>query len=478
MAELALQEVASYGFASLLPPLIAIGLAIYTRQVFLSLAAGIWLGHTILAGWNPAAGAASGIEGAIGVLGDAGNARVIVFTFLIGALIATVEANGGMRGFVRWVEEARWVTNGRRAQIMAWLIGIVVFIESNLTILVAGSVSRPLFDRFRVSREKLAYIIDSTSAPVCILIPFNAWGALVLGILAEQQVANPLGVFLVAIPLNLYAVAALALAGLTAIRGLDLGPMKKAEARTREGRLHWDHAVALADPEEIAPPPAEDVVLKPRNMLIPIAAMVVSMPVFMWITGGGTIAEGSGSTSVLWAVLVGLGLAWLFALAQRSLDLDGLSRVGLKGAGALTGMAVVLWLALSLGEVTRSLGTGLYAAGVVGDAIPLMALIPMVFVVTGAIAFATGSSWGTFAIMLAVAIPLANALGLPPAPFVAAVLSGGIFGDHCSPISDTTIIASLASATDHIEHVRTQIPYALIAGGIAALGFAVVGAMM
>ena len=235
MAELALQEVASYGFASLLPPLIAIGLAIYTRQVFLSLAAGIWLGHTILAGWNPAAGAASGIEGAIGVLGDAGNARVIVFTFLIGALIATVEANGGMRGFVRWVEEARWVTNGRRAQIMAWLIGIVVFIESNLTILVAGSVSRPLFDRFRVSREKLAYIIDSTSAPVCILIPFNAWGALVLGILAEQQVANPLGVFLVAIPLNLYAVAALALAGLTAIRGLDLGPMKKAEARDARG---------------------------------------------------------------------------------------------------------------------------------------------------------------------------------------------------------------------------------------------------
>jgi len=478
MAEIALQEVGTYGFASLLPPLLAIGLAIYTRQVFLSLAAGIWLGHTILSGWNPATGAAGAIDGAIGVLGDAGNARVIVFTFLIGALIATVEANGGMRGFVRWVEEARWVTNARRAQIMAWLIGIVVFIESNLTILVAGSVSRPLFDRFRISREKLAYIIDSTSAPVCILIPFNAWGALVLGILTEQGVANPLGVFLIAIPLNLYAVAALVLAGLTAFRGWNWGPMKKAEARTRDGRLHWDHAVALADPDEIAPAPTEGVALKPRNMLIPIAAMVVSMPVFMWVTGGGTIAEGSGTTSVLWAVLTGLALAWLLALGQRSLDMEALSRVGLKGAGALTGMAVVLWLALSLGDVTRSLGTGLYAAGVVGDAFPLMVLLPLVFVVTGGIAFATGSSWGTFAVMLAVAIPLANALGLPPAPFVAAVLSGGIFGDHCSPISDTTIIASLASATDHIEHVRTQIPYALVAGGIATAGFAVVGALM
>ena len=478
MVDIALQEVATRGFASILPPLLAIGLAIYTRQVFLSLAAGIWLGYTILAGWNPAAGAAGAIEGAIVTLGDGGNARVIVFTFLIGALIATVEANGGMRGFVRWVEEARWVTGSRRAQIMAWLIGIVIFIESNLTILVAGSVSRPLFDRFRISREKLAYIIDSTSAPVCILIPFNAWGALVLGILEEQQVANPLGVFLVAIPLNLYAVAALTLAGLTAFRGWDLGPMKKAEARTREGRLQWEHAVALADPEEIAPPPAEGVALKPRNMLIPIVAMVVSMPVFMWITGDGSIAKGSGTTSVLWAVLFGLGLAWVLALAQRSLDLDGLSRVGLKGAGALTGMAVVLWLALTLGQVTRSLGTGLYVAGVVGDTIPLALLIPLVFLVTSAIAFATGSSWGTFAIMLAVAIPLSNALGLPPAPFVAAVLSGGVFGDHCSPISDTTIIASLASATDHIEHVRTQIPYAVIAGGVATLGFAIVGAVM
>ena len=478
MVDIALQEVATHGFASILPPLLAIGLAIYTRQVFISLAAGIWLGYTILAGWNPAAGAASAIEGAITTLGDAGNARVIVFTFLIGALIATVEANGGMRGFVRWVEEARWVTDRRRAQIMAWLIGIVIFIESNLTILVAGSVSRPLFDRFRISREKLAYIIDSTSAPVCILIPFNAWGALVLGIMEEQQVVNPLGVFLIAIPLNLYAVAALALAGLTAFRGWDLGPMKKAEARTREGRLQWEHAVALADPGEIAPPPAEGVALKPRNMLIPIVAMVVSMPVFMWITGDGSIARGSGTTSVLWAVLFGLGLAWLLALAQRSLNLDGLSRVGLKGAGALTGMAVVLWLALTLGQVTRSLGTGLYVAGVVGDTIPLALLIPLVFIVTSVIAFATGSSWGTFAIMLAVAIPLSNALGLPPAPFVAAVLSGGVFGDHCSPISDTTIIASLASATDHIEHVRTQIPYAVIAGGVATLGFAIVGAAM
>jgi len=468
----------SYGFASLLPPLLAIGLAIYTRQVFLSLAAGIWLGFTIAAGWNPAAGLADAIEGTIAVLGDAGSAKVVVFTFLIGALIATVEANGGMRGFVRWVEDARWVTNGRRAQVMAWIIGIVIFIESNLTILVAGSVCRPLFDRFKVSRERLAYLVDSTSAPVCILIPFNAWGALILGILAEQGIANPLGTFLVAIPLNLYAVVALGLAGFSAFTGWSWGPMKKADERTRAGILQWEGAGALADPGEIAPEPADGVELKPRNMLLPIALMVLSMPLFMWITGGGVIAQGSGSTSVLWAVMVGIAVAWVLSLLEGSLDLDGLSRVGLKGAGALTGMALVLWLAITLGGVTRSLGTGLYVAGVVGDNVPTVLLLPLVFVVTSGIAFATGSSWGTFAIMLAVAIPLSTGLGLPPAPFVAAVLSGGIFGDHCSPISDTTIIASLAAATDHIEHVRTQIPYALLGGVISMVGFAIVGAFL
>jgi Na+/H+ antiporter NhaC len=190
------------------------------------------------------------------------------------------------------------------------------------------------------------------------------------------------------------------------------------------------------------------------------------------------MSQGSGSTSVLWAVGVGLAVGWTLALLQGSLDLDGLSRVSLKGAGALTGMALVLWLAISLGGVTDSLGTGAYVAGVVGGRVPTPLLLPLVFVVAGGIAFATGSSWGTFAIMLSVALPLADALGMAPAPFVAAVLSGGIFGDHCSPISDTTIIASLASATDHIEHVRTQIPYALAAGAAAIIGYGFMSALL
>ncbi len=202
-----------------MPPLLAIALAVYTREVYLSLAAGIWIGWTIVERWNPLAGAARAVDETIAVLGDPSNARLLLFTLMIGSLMAIVQANGGVDGFVSWVERRRWVTNGRRAQILAWLIGVVIFIESNITILVTGSVCRPLFDRFRVSREKLAYLADSTSAPICILIPFNAWGGYILGLLAALGIASPMVVFVAAIPLNFYALGAVILDGATAWLG-------------------------------------------------------------------------------------------------------------------------------------------------------------------------------------------------------------------------------------------------------------------
>jgi tetracycline resistance efflux pump len=418
------------------------------------------------------------VDGTVTTLTDPGNARVIMFTFAIGSLIALVEANGGVQGFVRWVEERRWVDNGRKAQILAWFLGVIIFIESNITVLVAGSICRPLFDRYRVSREKLAYLIDSTSAPVCILIPFNAWGAYILGVLATLGIADPVPVLVASIPLNFYAIAALALAGLGAFRGLDIGPMKAAQVRTAEGELHWEHSVALADPEDMAPPPREGMPLRPANMVVPIVVMVLMMPVSMYVTGEGNLMAGSGSTSVLWAVLTAVGVAWALSLGQRLLDLEALSKVSLQGAGALTSMALVLLLAITLAAVTVEMGTGDYVAGIVGGRVPLPLLLPLLFVVAGGIAFATGSSWGTFGIMLPMAVPVAMSLGLPPTPFIAAVLSGGVFGDHASPISDTTIVSSLASASDHIEHVRTQLVYALLAGAAAIAGFAATGAWL
>ncbi len=464
---------------SLLPPLLAITLAIVSRQVYLSLAGGVWLGWTIVEGWNPAAGLIRSIDQTVAVLSDPGDAKVILFTLVIGALIATVESSGGVRGFVSFLEHRRWVTTPRRARLLAWMSGVTLFIESNINVLVSGSVSRPLFDRFKVSREKLAYIIDSASAPTCILIPLNAWGAYNLGILSGLAgVDNPVRVFLSAVVLNFYAMAALSLAFFVAYTGWDFGPMKKAEERTRKGELLWPNAKPLMDESILSPAPNQKIPPRALNMVVPIGIMVLMMPLSLFITGDGNLMEGSGSTSVLWAVLTGLAVAWVLLLVQRGASLDDLTRTGLKGAGGLIPMALILLLALALGDVAQALGTGAYVAQVTQGVLPPVVFLPLVFLVGAGIAFSIGSSWGTFAIMLPIAVPAAQAMGLPLAPFVAASLSGGIFGDHSSPISDTTIISSMASATDHIDHVRTQLPYALLAGLVAAAAFALLGSTL
>ncbi|MDE2753564.1 MAG: C4-dicarboxylate ABC transporter [Gemmatimonadota bacterium] len=463
---------------SVLPPLLAIVLAIATRQVYLSLAGGIWLGWTILLNWNPAAGVAESIESAVRVLGDGYDARVIMFTLVIGALIATMSSSGGVAGFVAWLERNRWVTNGKRAQLLAWLIGVLIFIESNITVLVAGSVSRPLFDRYRISREKLAYLIDSTSAPICILIPLNAWGAYNLGILNGLGVEDSLGVFLRSIFFNFYSFAAVILALAVVLARLDWGPMKRAEARAAKGEVLSPGATPMMDEGILGS--GEDAPIAPRavNMVVPVLVLVGLMPLGLWVTGEGDLRAGDGSIAVLWASLGGLAAAWILLLAQRAYAVNELVKIALRGAGGLVPLALILLLALALGDVTGELGTGEYVAGLTKGVLAPVVLLPLAFVVSAAIAFSIGSSWGTFAIMIPIMVPAAAALQLDLAPFLAAALSGGIFGDHCSPISDTTVISSMASATDHVDHVRTQLPYALAGGAVATVCFAVAGAFL
>ncbi len=462
---------------SVLPPILAIAMAIATRQVYLSLGAGIWLGSTFLADFDPLAGLGASLERLVAVLGSAGDARVVLFTLVVGALITTLEASGGVAGFVQRLEQRDWVGTGRRAQLLAWSLGVLIFVESNVTVLVAGTVARPLFDRFKVSREKLAYIIDSTSAPICILIPLNAWGAYNLSLLEGLGVQDALGVFLRSIPYNFYAIVAVLMAVAVIVWNLDLGPMKAAEARVAGGVLHAEGSQPLADDGAPTLDPQLRIPSRARNMLVPMAVLVVAMPVSLWVTGKGDMMSGSGSTSVLWAASAALATAWIMLLVQGGLSVDRLTRRGLEGAGALLPLAIILVLALALGGLAKDLGTGTYLARLAVGSMPTFVLLPVLFVVGAGTAFSIGSSWGTFAIMLPIAVPTAAAMGLPLEPFVAASLAGGVFGDHCSPISDTTIIASLASGTDHIEHVRTQLPYALLGGAVAAVGFAVLGAV-
>ena len=458
---------------SILPPVLAIVLAIWTRQVLLSLFAGIWLGYTLLNGYNPLVGVTDGLEGMVNVFGDAGDTRVLLFTLIIGSLIATIEHSGGVRGFVHFLESRRWVHNARRAQVLAWVTGLVIFIESNITLLVAGTVSRPLFDRYKVSREKLAYLIDSTSAPVCIMIPLNAWGAIIISLVAASGVENPLQVFIASIPYYLYPIAAILLSGLVIWANIDIGPMKKAEMRTQQGLLLWPYAIPLVEvsAEQEEATASSDEIPSGAFMIVPILAMILMMPASLYITGDGNIIRGSGSVSILWSVTFALAVAWLMILASRRSTLTELTRVFIKGAGSLLPIAAILLLALALGDVAGLLGTGDYVANLAGANIPVFLLAPLIFLTSSFIAFSIGSSWGTFAIMIPIAVPIAMNLGLPVPLFLGAAISGAVFGDHASPISDTTVVASMAAATDHIDHVRTQLPYALLAAAISTVGF-------
>jgi len=255
--------------------------------------------------------------------------------------------------------------------------------------------------------------------------------------------------------------------------------MKKAEQRTKQGHLLWPHATPLMsgavtnEPKENLPVP------KARNMVLPLAVLIFLMPLSLYITGNGNLVQGSGATSVLWAVIGAIAVAWILLLFQRLMTVEQLTNAFLEGAGGVISLVLVLLLALALGDVIRDLGTGPYIANVLqnGD-IPVYLLLPLTFILTAVTAFAIGTSWGTFAIMIPISVPTALALGLNPAPFLGVVLSGGVFGDHASPISDTTVVASMASATDHIDHVKTQLPYTLVAGGVAVLAFTVTGVFL
>jgi Na+/H+ antiporter NhaC len=206
-------------------------------------------------------------------------------------------------------------------------------------------------------------------------------------------------------------------------------------------------------------------------MIIPVLALVLSMPLGLFITGGGDLTAGSGSTSVLWAVLVSLAVAWTIALVSQRATLETLMQLFLKGAGGLLPVAMILLFSLALGDVANELGTGVYVAQLAQETIPSSILLPLLFLLSAFIAFSIGSSWGTFAIMIPLAMQIVGALETNSSVFLAAVLSGAVFGDHASPISDTTVVASMAAATDHIDHVRTQLPYALLSAGLAAVAF-------
>lgn len=448
---------------SLLPSLLAIAFAIATRRVILALLGGVLLANGLYHSPDMLGAALGSVISLSTTLVDTTNLQIWVFTLAIGALFGVLERGGSFSHFVRALEKRQLADSPRKARMFTWVLGVVVFIESNVSIMTSGTTSRPLYDRLGVSREKLAYIIDSTCAPICILIPLNAWGAFNLGLISAQDIANPLLTFAQSLLFNFYAILALLLALLVAWTGWSFGPMRKADAG----------AVPQSIPEQQKTVSYNSGAA--RGVGLSLFSMILMVPVMLWFTGGGSIVQGSGTTSVLVAVLLALMIATLSSRITLSTSWLVLGQAALSGARRILPLAVILWLAMALGDMTRTLGTADYITSLLDGSMPLWLLLPLIFILSAITAFAIGSSWGTFAIMLPLAIPLALSLGLPPAPFIAAAISGGIFGDHSSPISDTTIIASLAAGTEHIDHVRTQLPYALLAALLTVILYSLYG---
>jgi len=478
------------GLLSLLPPLLAIGLALWTRQVFLSLAAGLWIGFLILAGGNPLRGTFETIDGIVSVFAEAGNTRIIIFTLVVGALIALIQRSGGVAGFVNALmklldamsEKAESRGQRKLVELLALGTGLLLFIESNISILTVGTLYRPLFDRLKIPREKLAYIADSGSAPSSILIPFNAWGAYIMGLIAAQQAGgielggSPFEILIGATVLNFYPMLVILTLVFVILSGRDIGGMRKAEIRAKQtGALTRPDAQVMLGDTATHAEPKSGVAARARNMLIPLLLMVGLMPVFLLMTGSGDIAAGSGSKSVLYATSFAVIGAMLLYKIGGELGIRESFESVLSGMSGMVPLAILMVLAFALGSLCRELGTGIYVAETAKGFIS-PALVPaLVFLISCFVAFSTGTSWGTFAIMIAIAVPLAQNMGVSPTLAIAAALGGGVFGDHCSPTSDTSIIASMATANDHIDHIRTQLPYALLGGAITTVLYLILG---
>jgi Na+/H+ antiporter NhaC len=451
---------------TVVPPIVAIAVVLWRKEVILALLLAIFSSELLQFArewYAPAPAALNTIERIVSVFDSADNARLIVFSLMIGALLAFIRQSGGVAAMVVSLVNRGIAKNSRQAALLTSTVGGVIFVESNLSVLTAGILSRGLFDKFGLSRAKLAYIIDSTSAPVCILILLNSWGAFILVLLANYDLgASVPSILWGTVHLNFYAIVTLLIVFYTAWSGRYFGPL----ARSKPGQTVADDGSDAI------------VATKARYMVVPLAVMIFGMIGFMYWTGDGVLSQGSGSKSVLYATTLATLVAYLQMLSDKRFDHIRLVKIGFEGMGELLPLVAIVLLSLALGSSLGDLGTGAYISQLVGDNLPHFLIPAMLFLAGALISFSTGTSWGTFAILIPLGMPLAISLDLPPSLLLAAILGGGVFGDHCSPISDTTAVSAIASGCDLLEHVRTQLPYALVGGGVTLLLYIVAGAMM
>ncbi|BAJ01241.1 Na+/H+ antiporter NhaC family protein [Shewanella violacea] len=479
---------------SLLPPAVAILMAIVTRRVLLSLGLGIVLGAVLINDFSFMGTGQYLGDQVVSLFWDDGalntwNMYLLGFLVLLGMITALITVSGAANAFADWSKTR--IKSKRDAKLLTMFLGCVIFIDDYFNSLVVGSVARPLTDRYYISRSKLAYILDSTAAPICVISPVSSWGAYIIaligGILTAHGFADTghLSIFVQMIPMNFYAIFSLLLLLCVAFMDLNVGPMRQHELNAQKGNL-YDEAKGLPPGANSDLPEAENG--KILGLFLPIIVLVFATFYFMVSSGGDALAASGKAFSILGAfehtdvasslffgALVGFVATLAFVLMQ-GLDKSYLIKGLVAGARSMVPAIYILLFAWTIAGVIGQVETGKYMASLASGNIPFALLPAVLFVLAGVTAFSTGSSWGTFGIMLPIAADMAMGTHTNMMlPMLAAVLAGAVFGDHCSPISDTTILSSTGANCHHIDHVITQLPYALIVAGISLGGYIVLG---
>ena len=507
----------NFGIWGLVPPVLTITLAFLTKDVVISLFIGIVSGALIVAGGNPVTALLRFTDLLADVLTDGWNIRIFLFCALLGGLVGILSKTGSAEAFGRWAKKK--VNDPKTSLLLAWVCGIIIFIDDYFNSLAVGTVMRPIADKNKIPRAKLAWVLDSTAAPVCILVPISSWVITVMSILKGSEGFETFGItefsfFLKAVPYNIYAILTLIMVLTIILTGRDYGPMKKSQKLADDGVLYnvnYGEAPGEMKGEE----KTDNGRAKMIDMLLPIIVLIVSalfmFPFVTWMLAVDgesitTIAQAAGSMTLgdafnntdasmaLWyAVIITVIFTYIYYLCRRLMNIREASDALMNGIKSMVPALVILVMAWSIGTIIKSspadggLGLASYLSEVVvGGGFPLSLVPAIVFVLSALIAFATGTSWGTFAIMIPIVMPiavgLASSKGLDASAClnatlisISAVLGGAVFGDHASPISDTTILSSTGAGCPHLEHVATQLPYVLTIAVCSFIGFMVGG---
>ena len=453
---------------SSIPPIVALGIILWKKEVIGALLITIFVSELLIlltAGDTTSLSLlpmsiVQTMERIIGVVSIENNARILGFALLIGVLMSYLQTSGGIAATVYLLINKNIITNRKRAGIATVVLSSLIFVSTYVSSITTGILSRGIFDKFGMSRARLAYMIDSTAAPICLILLFNSFGAYLLALIDGYEFEQTgISILMGTVVYNFYAFIALAMVYHTAFSDKVYGPMKQSEETLNSSTKLEEVEVTST---------------KARYMVIPVVILVSSVFGVLYWTGNGEITRGSGSKAVFYAIGISALVAYLMMIVGLKKDHKDMVKDAFTGISGILPLFFIIMFSITLGASLKELGTGPFVASLIDDYLPVYFIVPFFFLAGGVISFATGSSFGAFAILIPMAVPLIHSLGIPPSFILAAVIGGGTFGDHSSPISDTSVIASLSAGCDHLEHVKTQLPYTMVGGAIAFILYFIV----